>query len=211
MTNKINERLGKLKMNNFHNYMEVVEYIDANNIVVEFLEYKSRVKTTWQLFNKGEVRCPFDITVDSRGYFGEGVYKSINKDKTPTLAYRKWMAMMKRTNPKNPIKNYENVRVCEDWFNFQNFAKWFDENYVNCETEEFELDKDLFSNNDKIYSPETCCFLPSCINSFLSTINYSHKSKFYYNDKKLKLKILADKYKNSLKAEVYTKLIKFIK
>lgn len=41
--------------------------------------------------------------------------------------------------------------------------KWFEENYV----EGYALDKDLLSRGAKVYSAETCCYIPPEINSAL--------------------------------------------
>jgi hypothetical protein len=44
------------------------------------------------------------------------------------------------------------------------FKKWFDVNYI----EGYDLDKDLLSTGIKIYSPQTCVFLPPEINKIIS-------------------------------------------
>lgn len=52
--------------------------------------------------------------------------------------------------------------MCKEWLTFSNFKRWFDENYI----EGFAIDKDLLSlPGSKIYSPQTCCFLPRIINN----------------------------------------------
>ena len=76
--------------------------------------------------------------------------------------YRKWKSILERTSPTYSRKAYRNVSICEEWLTFSNFKQWFDENYV----EGFAIDKDLLSPSDnKIYSPQTCCFLPRIINN----------------------------------------------
>ena len=70
----------------------------------------------------------------------------------------------KKHRNRNP--SYEGCSVCEEWFLFSSFKKWFDENYV----EGYQLDKDILSDkNNKIYSPDTCCFIPKKLNSALTT------------------------------------------
>jgi len=54
--------------------------------------------------------------------------------------------------------------VCEEWRNFQNFAKWFEKNYKNEIMEKWQLDKDILVKRNKVYSPETCAFVPREIN-----------------------------------------------
>ena len=60
---------------------------------------------------------------------------------------------------------YKNCEVCESWHNFQNFAEWFENNYYEIEDEVMNLDKDILVKGNKIYSPETCVFVPQNINS----------------------------------------------
>jgi hypothetical protein len=60
---------------------------------------------------------------------------------------------------------YINCEVCEEWHNFQNFAKWYYENYYEVESERMHLDKDILVKHNKIYSSETCVFVPQTINS----------------------------------------------
>jgi hypothetical protein len=59
---------------------------------------------------------------------------------------------------------YMDCEVCDEWFNFQNFAKWYDENFYEIEGEKIHLDKDILIKGNKIYSPETCVFVPARIN-----------------------------------------------
>lgn len=49
---------------------------------------------------------------------------------------------------------------------YQNFAKWWEENYLG---EEYDLDKDIINKNSKQYNPENCCFLPREINTALTS------------------------------------------
>lgn len=65
--------------------------------------------------------------------------------------------------------SYEGCTVCDEWMlDYKTFANWFIDNLYNCGYEMLELDKDLFSGERKIYSPETCCLLPKRINIVLA-------------------------------------------
>jgi hypothetical protein len=62
---------------------------------------------------------------------------------------------------------YQDVFVCEEWHNFQVFAKWFYENYYKILGEIMNLDKDIIKKGNKIYGPEYCAFVPQTINKLL--------------------------------------------
>ena len=132
------------------------------------------------------------------GYLGTGDYKAkINKKLTKE--YNIWLQMLgrcydKKCQEKNPT--YKGVVVCEEWLNFQNFAKWYDNSYPKAYGVKFELDKDLLQENvdNKIYSPDTCTFLPKNINVFLSNKHSNNTSSyagvsFYKANKKWTSKI----------------------
>lgn len=74
--------------------------------------------------------------------------------------------------------NYAGADSCPEWKDFQNFAEWFEgvveSGYFH---EGWHLDKDLLYKNNKIYSPETCVFLPEDINKVLS-IRAGSRGKF---------------------------------
>jgi hypothetical protein len=81
-----------------------------------------------------------------------------------------WREMIERCYNEDNWKRrptYKGCEVCDEWKNYSGYLQWYEENYV----EGFDVDKDLLSYllKNKIYSPETCCFLPPEINSILST------------------------------------------
>ncbi len=98
--------------------------------------------------------------VYSVGNIGNG--KSRYKGKH-TKEYNTWISMLQRCydyklHLRNPT--YIDCFVCEEWLDFEIFSKWFKDNYI----EGYQLDKDLLVKGNKIYSPETCCFVPKEIN-----------------------------------------------
>jgi hypothetical protein len=67
----------------------------------------------------------------------------------------------------NKYSTYQDVIVCKEWLNFQNFAEWFHKNYYELVDEGVQLDKDLIKRNNKIYCPEYCSFVPKSINTLV--------------------------------------------
>jgi hypothetical protein len=111
-------------------------------------------------------------TIYGVGYLGEGNYNRKNDFK----AYERWRAMFKRCYCKSDLERhttYKGCIVCEEWHNFQNFADWFYKNYYEVENETMELDKDILHKDNKIYSPNTCCFVTHRINNLFTKRNKS--------------------------------------
>lgn len=143
-------------------------------------------------------------TIYSLGYLGEGDY-SPRKDGVKTIQYNYWYDMLRRCYNKKALEKrptYEDKYVCEEWLNFQNFAKWFDENYYKINGERTELDKDIINKGNKIYSPETCVFVPHRINSLFIKCdklrgNYPVGVDFHKDIKKFRVR--CNVYDNEIK------------
>ena len=162
------DRTGEKGVNNFGSEMIIIEYRGALDIDVYFPEYDWTAKNTrYDVFKKGKIKCPYERSVFGIGYLGEGKYKVWENGKQ-TRIYTAWQNMLQRCyneklHEKKPT--YNGCTVCEEWLNFQNFAKWYEENYYEIPGERMHLDKDILIKGNKIYSPETCMFVPQTINS----------------------------------------------
>lgn len=74
-----------------------------------------------------------------------------------------WYNFLKRCyDPKEHLRrgSYIGCSSCEEWKRFSNFKEWYDKHYV----EGWYLDKDILVKGNKVYSPETCCFVPNEVN-----------------------------------------------
>lgn len=83
-----------------------------------------------------------------------------------TKCYVVWHSMLRRCYSEvyhGNKKSYKECVVDEKWLKLSEFKKWFDENYI----EGFELEKDLCFRGNKVYSENTCCFVPREINTLL--------------------------------------------
>lgn len=52
---------------------------------------------------------------------------------------------------------YTGCTVCEEWLNYSNFKVWYGQNGIKGMA--LDLDKDILFKGNKVYSPETCCFV----------------------------------------------------
>lgn len=165
------DKTGEESINNFGSKIVIVNYRKYSDIDVYFPEYNWTFKNAhYSSFKKGNVKCPYEQRYYEIGYFGEGKYKVSENGKT-TRYFNAWYNMLKRCYSEkyyNKNLTYTNCEVDEDWLNFQNFAKWYKENYYEIEGEQMELDKDILCKHNKIYSPETCIFVPHGINALFT-------------------------------------------
>lgn len=118
---------------------------------------------------KGTISDPNIPSVKGIGYMGVGKYTS----KINNIHQRNhiiWKGLISRCygDRKDIVeKSYGDVTVCEEWHNFQNFAKWYEENYKQY-MDKWAIDKDILCPDCREYSPDTCVFVPTVINNFFN-------------------------------------------
>ncbi|PHX32560.1 hypothetical protein AO278_08105 [Pseudomonas syringae pv. syringae] len=87
----------------------------------------------------------------------------------PDPFYVAWHGMLKRCYAEKYIARYPAYRgcsVCSEWLKFSAFREWM---LQQC-WEGMVLDKDLLVPENRIYSPDTCAFIPAWLNNFLSNL-----------------------------------------
>jgi len=158
-----NTRIGEVYTTKEGYKLEVIDgSYKKNYCTIRIGEYTEVVQS--QRLKLGNIETPYHPRVVGYGYNGEGKYSS----KTHNKLYTTWKGMLERSYSEGVHKRqpaYIGTTVHKDWHNLQTFGKWFEENYV----EGYQLDKDLLSVGDeKIYSAETCVFIPTHLNLFLA-------------------------------------------
>ena len=168
---KIVDRVGEKHITNEGYEIEIIEYFGANNCTIKFNDGTiSRNKKYIHIKNR-HIKNPFHPSVLGVGYLGEGLY-TVLKNRVVCEKYIKWHSVLQRCYNEKTLENhpsYKDVIVCEEWHNFQNFAEWFEEDWKEWMDDKWELDKDILFKGNKIYSPETCCFVPNEINIVLTS------------------------------------------
>ena len=96
-------------------------------------------------------------------------FKVTSKDENgkliPHPIYRLWVNMIRRcySGDLRTLSTYQDKSVCEEWRYFSNFYNWtITKDYKNK-----QLDKDIIKPENKIYSPDTCCFVTQKLNGLL--------------------------------------------
>ena len=164
--------VGKIYETNQGCQVQVIDYIAYSKILVKFLDESAHEKFVGKKeLLRGAVKNPFFPEVRGVGFFGVGPYtgkisfgSSIN-----TKEYSHWSCMLTRSYcPKYQEKfpTYLTCSVDPQWHNFQEFAEWC-QWQIGFTDENSVLDKDLLFQGNKIYSPETCVFLPPKLNNLI--------------------------------------------
>lgn len=116
--------------------------------ILDYIEY---------MRNKNKLVCGVGIN----DYEGD-----VRINRIAMKSYGTWKSMLERCYSIVSYKvrpTYIDCLVCDEWLLFSNFKQWFDENYI----EGFDLDKDILVEGNKVYSPDTCRFVPHYINSLV--------------------------------------------
>lgn len=127
-------------------------------------------------------------------YYGIGYYgKELENTKLRDIpSFRAWRMMLLRCYDEklhNREPGYKDCAVCDEWHSLFRFNEWFMKNYYSIIGERMELDKDILLKGNKIYSPETCIFVPQRINKLFVTaakIRGEFPIAVYYDKQKKK-------------------------
>lgn len=181
---KDKEFLSKLYIQNCGDTIQVLEKSSerANNhwlYKVEFLKYKYSTLAPKGKIIEGKVRNPYIPSVFNLGFCGEG--------KIDKQIYSVWYSIFDRCyNSKSKCFIYYGklgVSISKEWYNFQNFQKWYIENSNwNLNKYNLEIDKDILAflndSTTKEYTSKNCLLIPKEINFYITTF-----SKNYCTDK----------------------------
>lgn len=155
------------KTNNYGDVV-VLEYNNAIDITIKFLNTGNVRKTATSELRKGKIRdneafpvhkvCIMDIP------------KELNMMVGKAREYIVWNSMRQRCYNENTGKSYENYKNVEvsDYFKYYSNFKIWCSNQIGFNIEGFELDKDILVKGNKVYAPETCCFVPKEINTMFT-------------------------------------------
>lgn len=167
------DRTGERHLSNDGCWMTIIIYRSTRSCDIQFDDGTVILNRGYSCVKNGKVKNTYHPFKYGIGFIGEGKY--ITKlNKRDTKEYTSWSGVLKRGNSKffkekNPT--YRDATVCKEWHNYQNFAKWHEQNYHPEIMKGWHLDKDILLKGNKLYSPETCCFVPHEINSLIIKSN----------------------------------------
>jgi len=155
-------RVGETNINTQGCKMTIIAYRGSRDIDIQFEDDIIMTKVCYSQFSSGKIKNRNKKFIYGKGYIGYGPY--ITSENGEILeVYCHWYSMMNRCYS-NSKTGYEDCDVCNEWLNYQSFAKWYYENNYIIEDDLLSLDKDIKRKNNRVYSPDTCILIPQRLN-----------------------------------------------
>ena len=193
LKDKMKDNIGKVYPTTSFGDVKVIKYFNYKEVMVEFLNTGNRAIFRAYHIKHGRCRDKFAPSVFGKGIVGDNITKIKG---VTTKLYNLWGGMLERcysTTLHKKYPTYIGCSVSEDWLYLDNFKEWF---YIHYK-EGFELDKDLLVEGNKLYSEDTCVFVPKTLNNLIKYNNtlkqkdlptsvrtYSGKFYSYTSDRK---------------------------
>ena len=146
---------------------KVLKYNDARNVEIQFLKTGYHKVAEMKEVRNGNIKDPYLPSVCGVGIVGTKYPSS--ESRRNTKEYKLWQSMLVRCysdkyQKKQPT--YEDCKCSENFKSYEYFYEWCN-SQVGFK-DGFHLDKDLLIKGNKVYSENTCIFIPKEINSLLT-------------------------------------------
>ena len=147
---------------------KILKYNDTANVVIQFL--KTGYETTVRLTNirNGNVKDPYLPSVYGIGVFGIKYPSRVNGVKTKE--YKLWHSMLVRCYSDTIKKKHPTYIGCEVSDNFKSYEYFYEwcQKQIGFGNKGWHLDKDLLVKGNRVYSEDSCVFLPQEVNKALT-------------------------------------------
>ena len=159
---------GKVCKSKLSGDFKIVKYNNVRNVEIQFIN--TGFETSVQLTNirNGEIKDPYLPSVFGVGMLGTKYPSKVNGRNTK--GYDLWYSMLRRCysdNSKKKRPTYEGCEVSDKFKSYEYFYEWC-HSQIGFGVDGWHLDKDLLVKGNKVYSEDSCVFLPSEINSLLT-------------------------------------------
>ena len=164
--------VGKVCKSKSSGDFKIVKYNGAKDVEIQFS--KTGFETVVELgsIRKGEVKDSYSPSVYGVGILGTKYPITVNG--VITKEYDLWHSMLQRCysdNFKSKYPTYEGCEVSDKFKSYEYFYEWCHKQVGfgnDGNGNPFQLDKDLLAKGNKVYSEDSCVFLPQEINKILT-------------------------------------------
>ena len=151
------------------NYGDVVvlDYYNARDVTIKFLNTGNVRKTGTSELKKGEIRDNEAFPVYIVGIMD--VPNEARRNVPIPKEYSIWNGVRHRCyneNIRHLTPSYQEAEMSENFKRYSYFKDWC-HNQIGFDQDGWQLDKDILIKGNKIYSEDTCCFVPAEINTLI--------------------------------------------
>ena len=160
--------VGKVCRSKLSGDFKILKYNDARNAEIQFLNTGFEMFARLGDIRNGEIKDPYSPSVYGVGILGTKYSPSINGVKTKE--YMLWHSMLKRCYSdtyKKKHPTYIDCKVSDGFLYYEYFCEWCNKQ-IGFYNTGWQLDKDLLVKGNKIYSEDSCVFIPKEINLVLT-------------------------------------------
>ena len=160
--------VGKVCKSKSSGDFKVVKYNNTADVEVQFLKTGYETSATLGNIRIGKVKDSYLPSVYGIGVLGNKHPITING--VLTKEYKLWTSMLVRCysdNFKKRQPTYEGCEVSDKFKSYEYFYEWCHKQ-VGFGNQDWQLDKDLLFKGSKVYSEDSCVFIPKEINSLLT-------------------------------------------
>ena len=146
---------------------KIISYKDSKNVRVKFIDTGFETVARLDNIRNGKVKDRYLPSVYGVGIVGTKY--PISEGGVHTKEYELWKNMLRRCYSDTYKKKYPTYIDCkcsENFKSYEYFYEWCNEQ-IGFGNIGFELDKDLLVKGNKVYSEDSCIFIPTEINTLL--------------------------------------------
>ena len=146
---------------------KILKCNDARNVEIQFLNTGFEALVELGNIKSGKVKDPYSPSVYGIGIVGTKYL--ISEGGVLTKEYMLWKSMLQRCysdayQKKRPT--YEGCKVSDNFLYYEYFYEWCHKQ-IGFNNKDWQMDKDLLIKGNKVYSEDSCIFLPREINQLL--------------------------------------------
>ena len=159
--------VGKVCKSKSSGNFKILKYNDSKNVEIRFVTTGYEMVARLEHIRNGDVKDPYTPSVYGVGIIGAKY--PISGGGRDTKDYALWKRMLTRCysdayRKKRPT--YEGCEVSENFLHYEYFYEWCNQQ-IGFDVKGWHLDKDLLIKGNKVYSENSCVFIPPEINTLL--------------------------------------------
>ena len=168
---------GKIYPTNSYGDVVVLEHINSRDVTIRFLNTGFITEESMGVIRSGHIRDNEAFPVYKVGVMD--IPNELQKGKPKPREYSIWNGIRQRCyneNNRDNLMSYKGIKMSDNFKLYSYFKEWCHKQ-IGFNEDGWHLDKDILVKGNKVYSEDTCCFVPPEINCTI-TNNKSVRGRF---------------------------------